>query len=162
MVNYLVFHWGSHKAWAFKYVLCESLNLLNTVLQLLVTDSFLGGQFLGYGPRVVRYFRHGAEEDVDPMDQVTMATADRDPRADPAECFGGGQRTFGVKWRLRDKTVQKSQFFPCNAIIIMLKFPSFGENQIIVSEFFLGGGARGWSLWIACAATISWIWLMCL
>ncbi|XP_043211423.1 innexin inx2-like isoform X2 [Amphibalanus amphitrite] len=70
MVNYLVFHWGSHTAWAFKYVLCETLNLLNTVLQLVVTDSFLGGQFLGYGPRVVQYLRHGAEEDDDPMNQV--------------------------------------------------------------------------------------------
>ena len=80
MVNYLVFHWGSHTAWAFKYVLCESLNLLNTVLQLVVTDTFLGGQFVGYGPRVVQYLRHGAEEDVDPMNQVTMATGVRGTR----------------------------------------------------------------------------------
>ena len=74
MVNYLVFHWGSHTSWAFKYILCESLNLLNVVLQVLVTDSFLGGQFVGYGPRVVRYLRHGAEEDADPMDQVAKTT----------------------------------------------------------------------------------------
>ena len=53
-------------------------------------------------------------------------------RADLAECFGGGQMTF---WE--GQTVERSRFFQCNVIDIMLKF------------LVVWSGAKSWfqSLW---------------
>ena len=39
MVDYLYLNWGQHNIWAFKYVFCEALNLVNIVLQLVITNE---------------------------------------------------------------------------------------------------------------------------
>ncbi len=41
-----------HRSWAFKFFLCECLNLVNVVGQIFLTDAFLGGEFTQYGIEV--------------------------------------------------------------------------------------------------------------
>lgn len=40
---------GSFNNYAFRFLLCEALNLLNVLAQIKLTDSFLQGEFLAYG-----------------------------------------------------------------------------------------------------------------
>ena len=40
------------QAWAFKFFFCECLNFVNVVVQIVLTDWFLGGEFSTYGLEV--------------------------------------------------------------------------------------------------------------
>ena len=46
------------QAWAFKFFFCECLNFVNVVVQIVLTDWFLGGEFSTYGLEVTK-LRHG-------------------------------------------------------------------------------------------------------
>ena len=41
-----------HQIWAVKFFLCECLNFINVILQIIITDKFLGGEFSKYGTEV--------------------------------------------------------------------------------------------------------------
>ena len=43
-----------HKIWAFKFFFCEVLCFVNVILQILITDGFLAGEFSKYGTEVRR------------------------------------------------------------------------------------------------------------
>lgn len=50
--TYITHHMNAHKWWAYKFFLCELLNLCVVVATLFFTDWFLGGEFLTYGTSV--------------------------------------------------------------------------------------------------------------
>ncbi|CAL4198090.1 unnamed protein product, partial [Meganyctiphanes norvegica] len=56
--------------WFFKFVLCESLNLVVVISTLFFTDHFLGGEFLTYGSKVFDYMYMDPEERMNPMSYV--------------------------------------------------------------------------------------------
>jgi len=70
MVDYLYYNWGRHRVWAWKYVFCEALNLVNVVLQLIITNDFLGGEFTTYGSRVIDFMNEDPSQRTDPMYEV--------------------------------------------------------------------------------------------
>ena len=43
-----------HKIWAFKFFFCEVLCFVNVILQILITDGFLAGEFSKYGTEVLK------------------------------------------------------------------------------------------------------------
>ncbi|XP_031771489.1 innexin inx7 [Apis florea] len=57
-----------NRPWAYYLGLCEVLNFINVLLQIYLTDWFLGGAFLGLGQMLAQY---GSEEgQVEPLDIV--------------------------------------------------------------------------------------------
>ena len=42
-----------HNSWARKFFFCECLNFFNVILQIILTDKFLGGEFSTYGTEVI-------------------------------------------------------------------------------------------------------------
>ena len=44
-----------HKSWAHRFFFCETLNLINVIVQLIATDIFLGNTFFNYGFQVIKY-----------------------------------------------------------------------------------------------------------
>ena len=42
-----------HNSWARKFFFCECLNFFNVILQIILTDKFLGGEFSTYGTEVM-------------------------------------------------------------------------------------------------------------
>ncbi|XP_071519070.1 innexin inx2-like isoform X2 [Panulirus ornatus] len=66
-----VIHQGSeHRSWAYKFFLCEFLNLGVVVATVFFTDWFLGGQFLTYGADVFEVAGLDPENRTDPMSYV--------------------------------------------------------------------------------------------
>lgn len=55
------------RSWSLNLVLCESLNFVNVILQIYITDKFLSGQFMSLGADV---WKEGLESSVDPLDEV--------------------------------------------------------------------------------------------
>jgi len=47
-------HRGYNTNYAFRFFLCELLNLVNVVFQIMITDKFLGGRFMNYGHRYMQ------------------------------------------------------------------------------------------------------------
>ena len=45
-----------HRMWAFRFFICECLNLVNVIGQIFLTDLFLGGEFTTYGIEVPYIF----------------------------------------------------------------------------------------------------------
>ena len=41
-----------HNVWALKFFFCECLNFINVVVQIVLTDKLLGGEFSSYGFQV--------------------------------------------------------------------------------------------------------------
>jgi len=70
LVNYLTLHLHTHNMWAAKYVFCEILNFVNVMVQISITDSFLGGAFTSYGPKVVQFLWSDPGDRTDPMYQI--------------------------------------------------------------------------------------------
>ncbi|CAL4123123.1 unnamed protein product, partial [Meganyctiphanes norvegica] len=73
MSYYLLGYMREHLAcryWFFKFVLCESLNLVVVISTLFFTDHFLGGEFLTYGSKVFEYINMDPEDRLDPMSYV--------------------------------------------------------------------------------------------
>lgn len=52
--------------WGHWLIGCEILNALNLILQIFITDAFLGGKFLGLGPALMAW----QPQDVDPLDLI--------------------------------------------------------------------------------------------
>jgi len=67
ITDYIISHIKMHNTYVFKYWFCELLCFVNIVGQLFLIDSFLGGEFLTYGPRVLQYSEMDQAERVDPM-----------------------------------------------------------------------------------------------
>lgn len=59
-----------HQMWAAKFFFCESLNFVNVVAQIFITDKFLGGEFLKYGTEVLNFPDMAPEDRVDPMSRI--------------------------------------------------------------------------------------------
>ncbi len=59
-----------HKIWAMKFFFCECLNWVNVLLQIFLTDKFLGGEFSKYGTEVLNFPYENPEDRVDPMSRV--------------------------------------------------------------------------------------------
>lgn len=75
LTNYLVQRMGpgmqsEHRFWALKFYFCEILNFINVIVQIAVTDSFLGGAFSKFGLEAATWSDTDGEERVDPMYRV--------------------------------------------------------------------------------------------
>lgn len=70
LVQYLLDHRKMHNLYAFRYFLCEALNLINVIGQIYFVDKFLGGEFTTYGLRVIDFMNQEPEERHDPMIRV--------------------------------------------------------------------------------------------
>nr|CAD7395185.1 unnamed protein product [Timema cristinae] len=57
-----------HNLYAFRFVVCETLNFINVVGQIFFLDVFLAGEFIRYGPKVLSHIPDG--HDIDPMVRV--------------------------------------------------------------------------------------------
>ncbi|KAF0289296.1 Innexin inx2 [Amphibalanus amphitrite] len=55
-VQYLQASLGSYNGYFYRYCACELLNCINVVANIFITDRFLNGDFLSYGPRALAYF----------------------------------------------------------------------------------------------------------
>lgn len=69
LVEYLSKNRGRHNAYAFRYFICEVLNLFNVIIQMIFVNWFLGGEFSKYGIDVLKYIDRDPGE-VDPMAKV--------------------------------------------------------------------------------------------
>ncbi|XP_030749888.1 innexin inx3 [Sitophilus oryzae] len=67
LVQYLIETMHQHNTYAFGYFLCEALNFINVIVNIVLTDKFLGGAFMSYGTDVVRFSNMNQENRTDPM-----------------------------------------------------------------------------------------------
>lgn len=67
LVQYLVETMHQHNTYAFGYFMCEALNFFNVIINIVMTDKFLGGAFMSYGTDVVRFSNMNQENRTDPM-----------------------------------------------------------------------------------------------
>lgn len=67
LVQYLVETMHLHNSYAFGYFICEALNFVNVMVNIFMTDKFLGGAFLTYGTDVVSFSNMNQENRTDPM-----------------------------------------------------------------------------------------------
>jgi len=59
-----------HQTWAAKFYLCEVLNFVNVIFQIIFTDYFLGHSFSDYGIEAAKWASQDSENRVDPMSKV--------------------------------------------------------------------------------------------
>ncbi|XP_074594491.1 innexin inx2-like [Brevipalpus obovatus] len=62
VLDYFHRHFTHHRLYAYKYFLCECLCLINICAQIWFTDWFLNGEFIDYGPKVMRWLTFGANQ----------------------------------------------------------------------------------------------------
>ncbi|CAG9773051.1 unnamed protein product [Ceutorhynchus assimilis] len=67
LVQYLIETMHQHNTYAFGYFMCEILNFINVIVNIVMTDRFLGGAFMSYGTDVVRFSNMNQENRTDPM-----------------------------------------------------------------------------------------------
>ncbi|XP_045475550.1 innexin inx3 [Harmonia axyridis] len=67
LVQYLIETMHLHNNYAFGYFFCEILNFLNVIINIIMTDKFLGGAFLTYGTDVINFSNMDQENRTDPM-----------------------------------------------------------------------------------------------
>lgn len=70
LVKFLIAHRGRNTAYAFRYFLCELLNLFNIIIQMIFVNWFLGGEFSTYGLDVWRFLDDDPASREDPMARV--------------------------------------------------------------------------------------------
>ncbi|CAH0555057.1 unnamed protein product [Brassicogethes aeneus] len=70
LVQYLIETMHLHNTYAFGYFLCEALNFINVLVNIFMTDKFLGGSFLSYGTDVISFSNRNQENRTDPMISV--------------------------------------------------------------------------------------------
>ncbi|KAF2358623.1 Innexin [Trinorchestia longiramus] len=61
---------NTHNFYAFKFLFCEGLNLVNVACQMLFLDTFFGGAFMTYGTDVIRFSEQDQNDRTDPMIEV--------------------------------------------------------------------------------------------
>lgn len=62
ILDYFYRHFGHHRLYAYKYFFCECLCLVNICGQLWFNNWFLDGQFINYGPQVLDWAVHFANQ----------------------------------------------------------------------------------------------------
>nr|XP_023024187.1 innexin inx3 [Leptinotarsa decemlineata] len=67
LVQYLIETMHLHNSYAFGYFVCEALNFINVIVNIFMTDKFLGGAFMTYGTDVVSFSNMNQENRTDPM-----------------------------------------------------------------------------------------------
>lgn len=70
LVQYVIESLHLHNTYAFGYFLCEGLNFINVMVNIFMTDKFLGGTFLTYGSEVINFSNMNQENRTDPMIKV--------------------------------------------------------------------------------------------
>lgn len=70
LATYMVDQYDSYAGWAFKFIGCEVLSLLVTLLNMFITNLFLGGAFLEYGVKVFAMSDMNPENRTDAMQEV--------------------------------------------------------------------------------------------
>lgn len=70
IINYMNKNMGTHNGYAFRYLLCLVLNLINIIGQLYFMDYFLNGEFSTYGLQVFKFINMEPETRFDPMSLV--------------------------------------------------------------------------------------------
>ncbi|XP_065582689.1 innexin inx2-like [Artemia franciscana] len=67
LVDYLYNSRSGHKFFGIKYIICESLYLINLFFQIMINNLFLGGGFLTLGFRAINYLNMDPEVRTDPL-----------------------------------------------------------------------------------------------
>lgn len=70
LVQYILDTLHMHNTYAAGYFLCEFLNLVNVICNMIMIDAFLGGTFLTYGTEVLKFTQLNQENRTDPMVEV--------------------------------------------------------------------------------------------
>lgn len=70
LVSYLVTNHGRHNSYAFRYFICEVINFVHVILQMMFVNYFLGGEFSRYGIDVLKLVDKDPEDREDPMARV--------------------------------------------------------------------------------------------
>lgn len=70
LVEYFKTNLHTQNFYAYRFVICEVLNLVNVIGQIFFMDFFLDGEFSTYGRDVVRFTEMEPEERDDPMSRV--------------------------------------------------------------------------------------------
>lgn len=60
----------NHSGYAFRYLLCELIALINVVCQIYFINVFLGGEFTSYGIEVIKFSSCAQEDRIDPMVRI--------------------------------------------------------------------------------------------
>ncbi|XP_065201549.1 innexin inx3-like [Planococcus citri] len=60
----------THNTYALMYYFCEFLNFINVILNMVLIDSFLNGEFITYGTRVLQFTETIQENRTDPMIEI--------------------------------------------------------------------------------------------
>ena len=67
VVDFLKKTIGKHNSYAYQFIFCEFLNLVNIIFQMYFMDNFFNGHFRTYGSELLRISNMEAEKRVDPM-----------------------------------------------------------------------------------------------
>ncbi|CAG0923006.1 unnamed protein product [Notodromas monacha] len=67
VASYMARSWHTHEMYAYRYLLCEVLALVNVLGNLWFVNWFLGGAFMEYGSQVLQFSNMDPEERTDPM-----------------------------------------------------------------------------------------------
>ncbi|CAL1291426.1 unnamed protein product [Larinioides sclopetarius] len=70
LVRYFRANMRHHSSYAFKYLICEVMNLANVIGQIYFVDYFLGGEFTTYGIEVLHFTVRPQENRTDPMVRI--------------------------------------------------------------------------------------------
>merc|ERR1712154_69338 len=63
-------HIRTHRHYFLKFTICEVLNFLNVIFQIILLDTFFGGVFTRYGLEVVSLSQTDPEKRFDPLNSV--------------------------------------------------------------------------------------------
>jgi len=69
-VRYFINKKNNHNGYLARFCICESLNFINVILQFVLFNKFLGGQFFSYGSKAMEYFLNGSVTESNPMNAV--------------------------------------------------------------------------------------------
>eukprot|EP00096_Caligus_rogercresseyi_P002424 TRINITY_DN1454_c0_g1_i1.p1 TRINITY_DN1454_c0_g1~~TRINITY_DN1454_c0_g1_i1.p1 ORF type:complete len:365 (-),score=98.56 TRINITY_DN1454_c0_g1_i1:1841-2935(-) len=70
LIKYIEETFHTHNFYAFKYFLCDFINLINVILQMYMVNRFLGGVFMAYGTDVLAWSEADPETRTDPLQEV--------------------------------------------------------------------------------------------
>lgn len=70
LLDYVFERLHSQNMYAIKFIICEILNLINVIIQVVLMNLFLAGQFILYGPKVFSYTFINPEERDDHLNIV--------------------------------------------------------------------------------------------